>query len=82
MMPYRLNPRRTRRLCGWRVTETTYVNALTQWEATMSEPNPWAQSYEDYLSDEPGAHGIPDGLTREEYEQARRKNLGQSEQKD
>ena len=26
-----------------------------------------AQSYEDYLSDEPGQHGIPDGLTAEEY---------------
>ena len=30
--------------------------------------NAWEQTYEDYLSDEPGQHGIPDGLTREQYE--------------
>ncbi len=25
------------------------------------------QTYEDYLSDEPGQHGIPDGLSRAQY---------------
>jgi hypothetical protein len=37
-------------------------------------PEPTDQSYEDYLSDEPDQHGIPDGLTREQYE-ARRPDL-------
>lgn len=33
-----------------------------------SNPDPLSQTYEDYLSDEPGQHGLPDGLSRETYE--------------
>lgn len=33
---------------------------------------PFDQSYEDYLSDEPDAYGLPDGLTRQEYERLQR----------
>lgn len=31
-----------------------------------------AQSYEDYLSDQPDQYGIPDGLTREQYAERQR----------
>lgn len=43
-----------------------YGNGESHRSATL--PSPLDQSYEDYLSDEPGQYGIPDGMTRAEYE--------------
>ena len=39
------------------------------------DPTVLSQSYEDYLSDEPDAYGLPDGLSREQYEALQEGNL-------